>query len=361
MIFVKNMTYKIEWDDPDVNEEEINAVKESVESGLGSKGKNIKLCEEELEKIIGAKHAILTSNGTTALFASCLAFRELYKVKSIAVPNFSFIASAAAPRFLFDEVKLMDCNLDTWNIDNTSVPDNVDAIMAVDVSGVSCDYDSLKELNLPIIGDSAESIGSKYKNEQVGNQIDIHCFSFQRSKVVTCGEGGLITTNDDTVADFLRSIINHGYSQKKKPWEYKHDNIGLNFRICDTEAAILRVQLKKINAYVEKRKKIAKIYDAAFENVFGLQKIPSYCDTNYFLYGILVDPKKRNMIAENLYSKGISIKCWKSINQQGLHKEWNIHLPYSEYISNTNILLPIHNRLTLDEVDYIINSCLELL
>lgn len=348
----------INWDDQDIGPAEIDAALKSLSKGVGAKGENLDFLEKEFQDRLGCKHAILVSNCTTALITSLLALKEVYpEIKKIAVPSFTFIASANAAKFVLDDVELVDCDLNNWNIRVQDVPADVDVVMLIDVGGVPCDYDEFKKLGIHLIADSAESLGSTYKGQQIGIQVDLHCFSFQRSKIVTSGEGGLITTNDDELAEICRSIVNHGYSANKKSYEYTHNRFGLNFRMCDIEAAILREQLKKLDSYVQRRNQVAQRYSQKLNSTFQVQDIPHYCASNYFFYGIMVPPKKRNQMAQFLIESGITIKCWTAVHQQELWKMQG--LPNSTLISDSIILLPIHNKITDDEVDYIIEKCLE--
>jgi perosamine synthetase len=357
MSFAKSMKL-INWDDVDIGSEEINAALKSLSQGVGVKGENLELLEKQFQQRLGCKHAIPVSNCTTALMTSLLALKEVYpEIKKIAVPSFTFIASANAAKFVLDDVELVDCDLDNWNIRAEDVPKDVDVVMLVDVGGVPCNYDEFKKLGVYLIADSAESLGSTYKDQQIGTQVDIHCFSFQRSKIITSGEGGLITTNNDQLAEICRSIVNHGYSTNKKSYEYIHNRLGLNFRMCDIEAAILREQLKKLDSYVERRNQIAKKYTEEFFTKFKIQVIPNYCRSNYFFYGIVVDSQIRNQMVEYLISNGIVVKCWTAVHQQELWKTSG--LPNATQVSDSIILLPIHNKITDDEVDYIIQKCLD--
>lgn len=357
MNFVKNMM-SINWDDQDIGFAELNAAFESLSKGVGSKGENLSLLEEEFQYKLNCKHAILVSNCTTALITSLFALKEINpSIKKISVPSFTFVASANAAKFVLDDVELVDCDPNDWNVRCEDIPDDIDVAMLVDVGGVPCDYDNFKKLNIPLIADSAESLGSIYKGEQIGTQVDLHCFSFQRSKIITSGEGGLITTNNDQLAEICRSIVNHGYSLDKKSYEYIHDRLGFNFRMCDVEAAILREQLKKLDSYVHRRNQVADMYRQGLSSKFKVQTIPNYCQSNYFFFGIMVDPTCRNQMAEYLIDSGIVVKCWTSVHQQ---KNWKREgLPNSTKISDSIILLPIHNKIRNDEVDYIIQKCLD--
>lgn len=357
MNFVKSMR-SINWDDQDITSSEILAAVGSLRKGVGAKGENITKLEKEFQDLLGCKHAILVSNCTTALITSLLALKEIHPhLKKIVVPSFSFIAPANASKFVFDEVELVDCSTKDWNIRVEDIPDDADAIMLVDVGGVPCDYDKFKELGIPIIGDSAESLGSTYKGQKIGTQVDLHCFSFQRSKIVTCGEGGLITTNDDQLAEICRSIVSHGYSSDKKSFEYIHNRFGLNFRMCDVEAAILRKQIKKLDKYVSRRNEVAKRYTEGLKGHYKVQLIPDYCTSNYFFYGILTNQLARDRLAKYLLDNGIKVKCWTSIHKQKLWKRDN--LPTATWLSDGVVLLPIHNNISNRDVDYIIKKCID--
>lgn len=348
----------INWDDQDITSSEILAAVGSLRKGVGAKGENITKLEKEFQDLLGCKHAILVSNCTTALITSLLALKEIHPhLKKIVVPSFSFIAPANASKFVFDEVELVDCSTKDWNIRVEDIPDDADAIMLVDVGGVPCDYDKFKELGIPIIGDSAESLGSTYKGQKIGTQVDLHCFSFQRSKIVTCGEGGLITTNDDQLAEICRSIVSHGYSSDKKSFEYIHNRFGLNFRMCDVEAAILRKQIKKLDKYVSRRNEVAKRYTEGLKGHYKVQLIPDYCTSNYFFYGILTNQLARDRLAKYLLDNGIKVKCWTSIHKQKLWKRDN--LPTATWLSDGVVLLPIHNNISNRDVDYIIKKCID--
>jgi dTDP-4-amino-4,6-dideoxygalactose transaminase len=125
--------------------------------------------------------------------------------------------------------------------------------------------------------------------------------------------------------------------------------------MCDVEAAILRVQLRKLDDYLKRRSEIADYYRANLNKDFEFQDIPSYAESNYFFFGILIDREKRDKFASYLESSGVSVKCWKAI-----HRQENMpyfELPNTDQISDRNILLPIHNSLSDGEVEFIVNAC----
>ena len=347
---------KIAWDSPDIGFDEIQAASKSLSKGIGAKGGSVVELEEIFKDKLGCKDAILVNNGTSALLASHLAMRNKYpEIETIGIPSFTFIASLFSSSLVFNQFKLLDCNIDDWNIGVNTVNPEVDLTLLVDVGGVPCDYDEFKKAENLIFADSAESLGSLYKGKIVGSQLPIHTFSFQRSKIITCGEGGLIAVNDDEMSDYLRAVINHGYSSRKKDYEYVHDQFGLNFRMCDVEAAILRVQLSKLDTYLSNREAVAEYYRKNLNPNFIIQQTPVHAKTNNFFFGILVEADIREKFVVYLLEKGISVKCWSAIHEQ--KNMPSAELPNASIISRRNVLLPIHNRLTFEETEYIVNAC----
>jgi len=358
---------KIFWDLPDIGFEEEEMVIKSIKSGyVGARGKIVKKFEEEIKKKFNVKHAVTVNNGTSALLVSLFALKEyLGKEIKIAVPSFTFIASVNTSLIVGKEVKLIDCNCDTWNIDLNKIPKNIDVIMSVDVGGLPCDYDRLRELKVPILADSAESAGARYKGILVGSQCEIHCFSLHRAKIITAGEGGFITTNSTDLYNLIISWINHGYDPNRKEWEYKHRYIGLNCRMTDLEAAIGLIQLKKLERYVEERRRKARIYKEIIGDLVEYQRAPEYAFHPYFFFGILLKNYSQEKFCKKMYESGIVVKTWTAVHLQPyiqkLKKCRFKCLPMSEEISRRIVLLPIHNKLSLKDVEHIAEKVRKIL
>lgn len=344
---------RIPWDMPDIGDEEVNAVISSIKSGhLGAHGPFVEKFENAIKEKIGVKYAIAVSNGTLALLAGLFALRDyLGKELTIGVPSFTFIASANTSA-LVGGIKLTDCNRQTWNIEAANVPDNIDVLMPVDVGGLTCDYDSLKNLGIPIIADSAESIGAKYKGDYVGKQADIHCFSLHRAKIITTGEGGIITTNNKDLYEIIKSWANHGYDNTRKKWQYKHNSLALNFRMTDLEAAIGVAQLNKLDHYVAMRRERARIYKDILDDLVIYQDEPAYAFHPYFFFGVLLDCDQ-NKFCNKIYELGIQVKTWDPAHKQKHFCNVKGDFTNTNFISERVVLLPIHNRLSLDETEYV--------
>ena len=354
---MKSISNKINWDQPDFREQDIKAALQSLQTHIGAKGPIVPKFEQAFAKKIGAKYAVAVDNGTNALVAASLVLKHLYGELTIGVPNFTFIASANAPQFVFDNIKFLDVEPGSWNIDPSQIL-GVDAIMAVDVAGLPVNYDALAKLGIPIIADSAEAAGAKYKGKYVGTQALMHTYSLHRSKLISSGEGGVITTNSKECYDLLRSYSNHGYDFNKKPWEYKHKTLGLNFRMSDVHAALALSQLDRLDEYVTHRRNIAELYDSLLQEKVQLQKYDKELYYhNYFLYGVLV--KDRDRIVQQMNDLGITVKTWSTIASQECYNR--VDPPVSKEIADQILLLPIHNQLTLDEAQQVARTLIQLI
>jgi len=242
----------------------------------------------------------------------------------------------------------VDVDRDTWNIkvDLNRYP-FFTVVVPVDICGMPVDYDQLKGHGKYILADSAEAIGSKYKGKYVGSQADIHTFSLHASKVITTGEGGMITTENAETYKIMKSLCNQGY-ESHDWWAYTHDRLGFNYRMSEVHAAIGLVQLKKLDRYVKERKEKARIYHDILDGQVEFQNVPRETVPNYFLLPILV--KDNISLCKALREDGIQTKCvWTPLHLQKPTR-MKISLPNAEYIGTHGIYLPIGNRLSGEDV-----------
>ena len=351
---------KVLWSKPDFSSEEYEAAFNSLKNYIGANGPEVEKLEKEFADKVGSKYAIAVCNGTAALMLSLMCMRQMHGDLKVGVPSFTFIASANSSYQVFgkENVRLLDCDLNTWNTTAKDMHNDIDLLMTVDVGGLPCDYAELNKLNIPIVADSAESIGSEIDNRIIGTQADMHCFSLHRAKVVSCGEGGMVTTNSVQLYDLAKSLLNHGYSKNKHSHEYVHDNYGVNFRMSDVNAAIARVQLRKLSKFVSHRNKIADIYKQELDGLVDFQVYNSErFKSNYFFFGIRVEDRAR--VIDKMYSDGIQVKTWTAVHKQPI---WNdVELPSASIICDSVVLLPIHNVITEAEVEYTIQKLKEVL
>ena len=371
------MVERIKWAEPDIGQEEIDAVVDSLKTGyVGANGPLVREFEEKFARKVGARYALTVSNGTSGLLCALSSVdreKNLYGSLRVAVPTFTFIASANATSWLCHLVGLIDCSKKTWNIEPRFIQSytfayypNHYALMTVDVGGLPCDYDSFKKLkqkkNLLIVADSAESVGARYKGEMVGTQADIHVFSFHRAKIMTTGEGGMVTTNNKELYEIMTSVANHGYDRARKVWEYRHSTRGLNFRMTETQAAIGLVQLKKLDKYVKERRQKARIYKSILGDLVRYQDDPSDCLHPFFFFGILVENVRDHFVQE-MTQHGVEVKTWTPIHQQRCYhySDGKFRFPNATWVAERIVLLPIHNRLTEEQTKYVAETAKKLL
>lgn len=351
---------KYHWAEPYIDDLEIAEVVKAMRSGwIGGNGPYVREFEKRLAELLGVSYAIAVCNGTAGLLCAMQALREAKYPMKFIVPALTFFATGATAHEM-GKIYLQDCDRKTFNIlPNLDAFRGVPTIVPVDVGGLPVDYDELKKSGKIILADSAESLGSKYKGKYVGSQADIHVFSFHSAKVCTTGEGGAITTNSKELYEIIKSIVNQGYGTKQ-PWEYKHERLGFNYRMPELQAAIGIVQLKRLPRFVKERREKAKVYKDILGDLVEYQEVPSYASHNYFLFIVLVK-KDASKVCETLYKKGIEVKqMWTPLHQQKPFR-CNASFPNAEYINKQGILLPIHNRLTEEDVKIIADEVKKVL
>lgn len=364
---------KINWAEPDIGEEEVEAVKEAVKSTwIGRTGPAVAEFEDFIARKIGVKHAIAINNGTSALLCALQAFREKLGTLHVLAPTFTYLATVnTAYEVANKNVILADCTRETWNVDKRTISDAIlpstNLIMPVDTAGLPADYDELKKFHMPILADSAEAIGSHYKGELVGSQADVHIFSLHAAKTITAGEGGLITTNDSELNDIMRSISNQGYpASVPDKWNYYYERIGFNYRMPNLQAALALVQAKKLDEYVKARTERAKIYKDILGYLVGYQEDQSKDTKNsYFIFGILTETHKQQLtFCEEMSKRGIDVKitfipAHKLPLYNSLAKDTTY--PNSEWVWHRVVALPIHNKMNEEDTIYVAETAQEIL
>jgi len=275
----------------DIKKEEMEEVMKVMESGMLTllAGKFVESFEKEFADYIGVKHAIGVNSGTAALHIA-VASLDIGPGDEVIVSPFTFIATASSVLHNNAIPIFADIDNKTYNLDPNSVKekitDKTKAIIPVHLAGISANMDPLLEIaenrNLHIIEDACQSHGAKYKGKKVGSIGDIGTFSFYPSKNMTTGEGGLITTNDDNIAEQCRLLRHHG-----EPSWYVYNRLGWNYRMTEIQGAIGRVQLKKLEGYIRIRNENAKYLTDAVNELEGIDSpyVPDYCEPafNYWI------------------------------------------------------------------------------
>ena len=252
-------------------------------------GEFVRKFEEEFARYIGVKHAIAVNTGTAALHMSIAAL-NIGPGDEVIVPPFTFIASASSILHnnaipIFADIDDKSYTLDPNSVRN-KITEKTKAIIPVHLAGISADMSELMDIagdsGIHVIEDAAQSIGTRCNNKKVGSIGHLGCFSFYPSKNITTGEGGMVTTNDDELAEQCRLLRHHG-----EPEWYVYNRLGYNYRMTEIQAAIGRVQLKKIESFISVRNKNAKYLSKATSNLKGITPpfVPEYCEPafNYWI------------------------------------------------------------------------------
>jgi len=349
----------IYWAEPSLGEEEKELLEQVIDSTwIGGNGPLVKQFEKEFARKVGARYALAVNNGTSALLCAILALKEKWILPTFSVPTFTFIATVNSVKVLDLEFDLIDCKRDTWNIDPKKVRTKTDVLITVDVGGLPCDYKELRKRKQFILEDAAEAFGATYRGKKIGSIADVTTFSLHSAKIISSGEGGFCTTNDKELYEIMRSITNQGYTREKKPWEYEHVRVGLNFRMTEMQAAIGLVQLRKSDKFLRLRQEIAKIYKEELYKYGEFQKVPRDRTHPYFLFGILVEPKIRDKLCKEMLKQGVQTKItWKPVHLQKpyLRKRKRKKFKVSEEIYRRIISLPIHNSLSEEDAKEVVD------
>jgi perosamine synthetase len=292
---------------PSLGEEEARAPYESIKSGWVTQGPKVAEFEKAVAAYVGAKHGIATTSCTTGLHLA-LATAGVGPGDEVIVPSFTFIASANAILYTGATVVFAEIDPRTYNIDPNDIEHRITkrtkAIMPVDQIGLSCDMDPInaiaKQHGIDVVEDAAPTIGSTYKGRKTGSNAHQTVFSFHPRKVITTGEGGMITTNDDALADRARKLRAHGMSVSDLDRHTadrviieEYNELGFNYRMTDIQASIGLVQLRRLPELLRIRIEKAHRYDRALPAIKGLEvpHVPPYATHTYQSYCLRARPR----------------------------------------------------------------------
>lgn len=331
-------------------------------------GPEVKNFSTELAAYLGVKHVIPCANGTDALQIALMAL-GLQPGDEVITPSFTYIATVEVVALLRLKPVFVDVDADTFtmNLDSVrnAITDKTKAIIPVHLYGQCVDMEPLlalaKEKNIPIVEDNAQAIGGTYtfadgSKKKTGAMGTIGCTSFFPSKNLGCyGDGGAMFTNDDALAERLAMIANHG--QKVR---YYHDMVGCNSRLDSIQAAVLRIKLRKLDAYCDARRAAADYYDNAFKNnpnIVTPFRAP-YSLHVFHQYTLQVKNVNRDKVQELLAEKGIPSMIYYPVSshKQKMLAEFggaSYDLPITDFLNTCVISLPIHTELTEAELQYI--------
>lgn len=350
-----------------VDEADIEAVVAVLRSDWLTQGPSIDAFEQSVADYVGVRHAVAFSNGTAALHGAAAA-AGLGPGDVVVTSPLTFMASANCARYVGATPALVDISSATWNIDIKQIPTASDAVVAVHYAGLPVDLASIPQRPRVVIEDAAHALGALTPDGPVGNcaHSDLCCFSFHPVKPITTAEGGMVTTNDDDLAERLRRFRSHGIVRKPENggWYYEIADVGYNYRLTDMQAALGISQMARLDAFMARRNEIADRYRSALKEVpCGLPPAaPTGWRHGYHLFPIAVD--NRAHVFEQLHRAGIRVQVhYVPVHHHPVSDDIGLSpgdMPVCDQLYERLISLPMHPSLTDADQDYVID-CLRSL
>jgi len=346
-------------DAPDIGKAEKKYLIKAIDSGyISTFGPFVAQFEKKFAKFLGAKKAVALQSGTAALHMS------LYEAgigagDEVIVPCLTFVATINSVLYVGAKPVLVDVSPDTWNIRPEEIESHITpktkAIIPVHLYGACCDMDRIMKIaqkhNLLIIEDSTESLGAGYKGKQTGTFGHFGCFSFNGNKLITTGGGGMIVSEDEAKIEHIRFLINQAADKNKS---YYHSEIGFNYRMTNIEAALGLAQLKRIDSFLEKKRKFRKIYQQILGVLPYVEFQKQYSQMEYGGWLTCMVIKRNidiNAFIERLKKRNIQTRrIFLPISEMPYLKESARKYPNSYGIYKNGICLPSSTTHSADEI-----------
>lgn len=365
-----NIPYGRQW----IEADDIQAVVDVLKSDYLTTGPLVEEFEQAVAGYTGAKYAVAVANGTAALHAACFA-AGIGPGDEVITSPITFAASANCVLYCGGTPVFADIDARTYNIDPADIRRRITlrtkAIIPVHLAGQPCDMDEIhriaEEYHLTVIEDGAHALGSVYQGRKIGGLSDMTTFSFHPVKPVTTGEGGMVTTNDESLYRKLLLFRSHGITRdgaglrrQEGPWYYEQQILGYNYRMSDIQCALGISQMRKLDRFLEKRRQLARRYDAAFADCSDI--ITPYqtagTDSSWHLYIIRLLNHDRKAMFEQLREEGIGVNVhYIPVYRHPYYQE---HGYEKEYCKNAEALyahmmtLPLYPLLSGEEQDRVV-------
>lgn len=360
--------------EPLLNGNEKKYLQECIDSGwISSEGPFVKKFEEEFARFTNRKHAIAVANGTAAIDLT-IAVLDLKKGDEIIIPSFTIISCISEILRRGIVPVFVDSDPFTWNMDTKQLESKISvrtkAVMAVHLYGLPTDMDPLitfaAKHKLIIIEDASQAHGLQYKNRICGSFGLISTFSFYANKIITTGEGGMIVTDDDGLAERIRGYRNLCFKPEQR---FVHDELGWNYRMTNMQAALGVAQLERISEFIEKKKEIGRTYSQLLERISGKVLLPvpelEYAENIYWVFGIVLKQHNREKIVRFLKENNIMTRpFFYPLHKQPLLKQFGLttdqRLPVSEHLGENGFYIPSGTAITADQIKTVSDKLKEI-
>ncbi len=358
--------------EPLLNGNEKKYLCECIDTGwISSEGSFVKEFEEKMGATVGRKYGIAVSNGTAALEVAVQAL-GIGEGDEVIMPTFTIISCAMAVTKLGAVPVLVDSDLHTWNMNvdeiEAKITSRTKAIMIVHLYGLPVEVDKVFELarkyNLKVIEDAAEMHGQIYNGKPCGSFGDISTFSFYPNKHITTGEGGMVVTDDEDLAERCRMLRNLCF---RKDVRYVHDEISDNYRFTNLQAAVGLAQLERLGEFIERKREMGRYYTERLKEINGIMlpiQKTDYAENIYWVYGIVL---KEDIHADNktiqklLAEEGIGSRTffW-CMHEQPVYRKVGLFegesYPNAEYLARKGFYIPSGLALTKEQMDKVVDG-----
>lgn len=361
---------------PSIGEDEISAVVEVLRSGWLTTGPNTIEFESQFKSYVGARHAVAVNSCTGALHIS-LAALDIGPGDEVITTPFTFASTGNAILYQGSRPVLVDIESDTFNISpeqiESAVTERTKAIIPVHYAGHPCNMDAIMEIaaryNLHVVEDAAHAIGAEYGGHKVGSLNDISCFSFYAIKNMTTGEGGMVTFQDDAIANRLQRLRLHGISrdawkryQVTGSWYYEIEELGFKYNMTDLQAAMGLVQLRKLDNFINKRQEQARYLCSRLEKLpqIRLPRERAGIRHAWHLFPILLDLKALRVDRSHFMEAMSAERIGTSVHFIPLHMHPLFQqrfgykpgdFPVADSVYESIVSLPLYPKLTQEDLD----------
>ena len=372
------MEIRVPLSRPDISESDIQAVVDVLRSPNLSLGPKLRAFEEAFESYIGRRYAVAVNSGTSGLYL-CMKAMGIGPGDEVITTPFTFISSVTTIMMTGATPVFSDINPITLNLDPDRIEEKITArtraILPVEVFGNPADMDRIRQIadahKLPVVEDCCEALGSELNGQKAGTFGQVGVFAFYPNKQMTTGEGGMILTDEEAIAELCISYRNQGRG-RGGGW-LAHDRLGYNYRLSDINCALGISQLSRIEEFVEKRAAVARMYMDRLgeEERIVLPSVPENARMSWFVFVIRLadrfDGSRRDRLLRELLERGIQVSNYfppiylmPFIAEKLGHKAGDF--PVTDAVSSRTMALPFHNNLTEGEIDLVcqeLKSCLD--